>query len=105
MCPLVLDRRADAFAGFFDRGVGQADDGQRRHAAGAVDLHLDEDSIQAQQRTALYFGKHGWLRWWDTRSVAQTARQGKWGLSPVQAGPRPKPPALEGTAKPSGPIA
>ena len=73
-----------AFPRFLDRGVGEANDDEGWHPAGCINLYLDEDPVQAQERTTVNFRQHGRLRWWDDHSVAQTARRGKRTLAKVQ---------------------
>lgn len=45
----ILDAGADAFAGFLDGRVGQADDVEGRQATADVDLDIEGDALNAEE--------------------------------------------------------
>jgi hypothetical protein len=51
----ILDRRPHPLARILHRGVGKADDGQRRQPHPAVCLDLDQRPVQADHRAGQYF--------------------------------------------------
>src|SRR5207249_9143839 len=56
--PAIGNRGGDAVFAFLDRGVGQANDDDRRQSARRVDLDLDFVGINAENRGGINFREH-----------------------------------------------
>ena len=55
----IFESRTYAVAGFFDRRIGETDDGEMMHAGiEGIDFHFDKFAFESERGGGKYLGRH-----------------------------------------------